>query len=265
MPGVCWDITERKKIEEEIQTLNEELETRVVQRTSELRSAVHALEAEIGERRRLEREILETGEREKARVGQDLHDGLCQSLAGIAFLAKVLQKNLEEAKLPQLAVAEKAEEIANLLKEGIAEARGLAEGMYPVNIEEYGLALALEKLAGDMAERLRIECKFQCAAPVVLADKRAAAHLYRITQEAVNNAAKHGKAQSVVITVAEWGGQVTLKIEDDGEGRIGEMKQTGMGLKTMNYRARSLGGALDLRQRAEGGIAVVCSFPNREN
>jgi len=264
LTGVTWDITARKEAEEQIRMLNQELESRVVERTSELMTAVNSLETEIAERHRLEREILEISEREKSRVGQDLHDGLCQELAGIAFLAKALKRNLEEEKLPAGAASEKADEIANLLKETIEEARGLATGMYPVSIEESGLEAALGKLAADTAERFHVACEFKCAEPVVLADKQAATHVYRITQEAVSNAIRHGRAELVVITLAAEGDRIRLRIEDNGEGRLKEMKPTGMGLKTMNYRARSIGGELEIRQRRGTGIAMVFTFPNRK-
>jgi PAS domain S-box-containing protein len=261
--GIVEDITERKRAEEQVRALNQELESRVIERTSELRVAVDALETQIAERRRLEREILEISEREKARVGQDLHDGLCQTLTGIALMAKLLQRNIEDEKLPSAAVSAKAETITNLLKDATNEARCLALGMYPVNIEEYGLALALEKLAADTVERFQIRCKFKSAAPVMLADKQAAAHVYRITQEAVSNAIRHGKAELVLITLAIVGEQITLKIEDNGLGKLERLKPIGMGLKTMNYRARAIGGSLEIRQRARGGLAVICTFSNQ--
>jgi PAS domain S-box-containing protein len=261
--GIVEDITERRQSEEHIRRLNQELELRVVERTSELRAAVDQLETQIAERHRLEREILEISEREKSRVGQDLHDGLCQTLAGIGFLAKALKRNLEEENLPVGAAAEKADAIANLLKEAIDEARSLAAGMYPVNIEEYGIAPALEKLAADTAQRFYITCNFVCASPVALADKHVAAHVYRITQEAISNAITHGGAQTVVITLAAVGDQITLKIEDNGNGVVQNIESTGMGLKTMTYRARSIGGSIDFRQRKGRGIEVICSFPNQ--
>ena len=233
------DITERKRTEE-------------------------ALETEITERQRLEREILEISEQEKARVGQDLHDGLCQTLAGIGCLARVLQRNLDEEKLSPDAVSAKAESIVNLLKKATNEARGLATGMYPVNIEEYGLAPGLKKLADETAQRFHIACKFECAEPIVLADNDVAKHIYRITQEAVSNAIRHGKTESVVITLAAINNRVTLKIEDNGQGVLTEFKPTGMGLKTMNYRAHAIGGSLEIRQRPENGIEVICSFPNQQ-
>ena len=264
MTGVTWDITARKHAEEQIQTLNQELELRVVERTSELRAAVNALEAQISERRRLEREILEISEREKARVGQDLHDGLCQTLTGIGCLVRVLQRNVEEKKLAPDTISAKAGEIVDLLKDATNEARGLAAGMYPVNIEEYGLAPGLKKLAADTALRFRIACKFECTGSIVLVDNRAAAHVYRITQEAVSNAIRHGKAKLVLISLAAAGGWITLKIEDNGVGLLKDMEPTGMGLKTMNYRARSIGGSLEIRQHPQRGIEVICSFPNQQ-
>jgi PAS domain S-box-containing protein len=264
MTGVTWDITSRKETEGQIRRLNLELEARVIERTTELLSAVNALETEITARQRLEREILEIGEREKSRVGQDLHDGLCQELAGIAFLAKALKRNLEEDTISPEAVASKADQIANLLKEAISGARGLAARMYPVSIEDSGLAPALEKLASETAERFHIKCQFRCAAPVVLADKQVAAHVYRITQEAVSNAIRHGSAKEVNINLGLARNRITVKIEDDGDGSLKDIKATGMGLRTMNYRARSIGGELEIQQRREGGIAVVISFPNEQ-
>jgi signal transduction histidine kinase len=97
---------------------------------------------------------------------------------------------------------------------------------------------------------------------VVLADIRAAAHIYRITQEAVSNAVRHGKAKLVVIKLATEGSRVVLTIKDNGEGVLENLKPTGIGLRTMNYRARAIGGSLDIQQRQHGGIAVTCSFPN---
>ena len=137
-------------------------------------------------------------------------------------------------------------------------------GMYPVSIEESGLAPALEKLAFDTAQRFRIACDFKCAGPVVLMDNHVAAHLYRITQEAVSNALQHGKADSVVITLGTVGGWITLKIVDNGGGMPKELKASGMGLKTMNYRARAIGGSLEIRQCPRGGLEVICTFPNQQ-
>jgi two-component system CheB/CheR fusion protein len=175
-----------------------------------------------------------------------------------------LQRNLEEEKFSPAAAAAKADAIANLLKEAINEARGLAAGMYPVNIEEYGLAPALEKLAADTAQRFHIACEFKCAAPVLLADNRAAAHVYRITQEAVSNAIRHGQASLVLITLAIEIDSIILRIEDNGLGILKDMEPTGMGMKTMDYRARSIGGSLAILQRPQHGIIVVCSFPNHQ-
>ena len=228
------------------------------------KNAMMVIARDISLRKRLEQEILNISEREQSRVGQDLHDGLCQELAGIAFLAEGLKDDLAAGKLPTAAASAGAGEIADLIKNAIDEAHGMATGMFPVRIEENGLMSALAELAADTARRFRIDCKFKCAKPVALADSHAATHLYRIAQEAVSNAVKHGRAKLVVIKLSETRGRITLKIEDNGEGILKKIKQPGMGLKTMHYRAQTIGGLLEIQQRPRRGIAVTCSFQKQQ-
>lgn len=259
------DISAQKKIEEQVRTLNEQLESRVIERTSELFDAVNALEKEIIQRRDLEREILGITERATTRVGRDLHDGLCQTLSGIGFLARALQRRIESGKLPSPAAAAEVGKIVDLIKDATNEARGLAAGMYPVDIEEYGLAAALEKFAFDTSERFRVACRFTTSRPPIeVGESHAATHLYRIAQEAVSNAINHGRADAVLINLAANSGCITLRIEDNGHGRLEDIQTTqtsGMGLKTMNYRARVIGGSLEICECSPSGLAVICSFP----
>ncbi len=228
------------------------------------RDAVMVIARDISLRKRLEQEILNISEREQSRVGQDLHDGLCQKLAGIAFLAEALKHNLAAKKLPPHAASADAETIKNLVKETIDETHSMAKGLYPVSIEENGLMSALEELAADTARRFNISCKFKCSKPVALADNSAATHLYRIAQEAVSNAIKHGASDAIFIKLDEMQGKIILKIEDNGSGRLKKMKRPGMGLKTMNYRAETIGGLLEIRQRPRNGIVVTCSFSKQQ-
>lgn len=228
------------------------------------KNAVMVIARDVSLRKRLEQEILNISEREQSRVGQDLHDGLCQELAGIAFLAEALKHNLAAGKLSPAAASADAGTIAAYIKDAIDEAHGLATGMFPVRIEENGLMSALEELAADTARRFHIACKFKCAEPVALTDNHAATHLYRIVQEAVNNAVKHGRAKSVVIRLDEAGGRIILKIQDNGDGVLKKIKHPGMGLKTMNYRAQTIGGALEIRQRPRRGLEITCSFPQQQ-
>lgn len=220
-----------------------------------------AVKEDITERSRLEGEILQISEREQCRVGQDLHDGICQNLTGIKFLTEALKRNLGENNLRPAAASAAAAAIAKHIQGAIQEAHNLATGLYPVRIEENGLMSALEDLAADTAGRFHIACKFECDVPVHFPDNLAATHLYRIAQEAVSNAIKHGKAKNVVIHLSEDGERVTLSVEDDGNGGLKKTKSPGMGLKTMNYRARSIGGALETRRRPRGGFILTCSFP----
>ena len=214
---------------------------------------------DITERKRLERAVLEISVREQRRIGQDLHDGLGQHLTGIAFMSKVQEQKLAEKALPEAADAAK---IVRLVSEAIEKTRELSRGLHPVLWDSRGLMSALEQWAGEVEDLFKISCKFVCVEPVLIDDNSVATHLYHITQEAVNNAIKHGQARNIVIALGASGDRGALTISDDGSGihRIpGSGK--GMGLHIMNYRARMIGGTLDVGQSKPHGTLVTCRFP----
>jgi PAS domain S-box-containing protein len=216
---------------------------------------------DVTERKRLENTILDISNREQRRIGQDLHDGLGQHLTGIAFMSKVLEQKLEERSLPEAADAAK---IVKLVNEAINSTRELARGLLPVVSEAHGLMSALEQWANEVENLFRISCWFQCGEPVLIHDDTQAAHLYHIAQEAVNNAIKHGGARHIVIRLSEANGSATLMIQDDGKGFSREAAhQSGMGLRIMSYRARMIGGSLEIQPAPGCGMLVTCSFPVR--
>jgi len=218
---------------------------------------------DVTERRRLEREILEISEREQSRVGQDLHDGVCQNLAGVAFLAESFANSLAAGKLTPAAASGEARNLAKYVRLAIDEAHNLATGLYPVKVEENGLMSALQELATDTAQRFQVSCAFKCAEPVALASNETATHLYRIAQEAVGNAIKHGGAHSVEVRLARKKGGVILTVEDNGRGLPKKAMRPGMGLKTMTYRARVIGGSLEISNKSTCGVSVSCFIPMR--
>jgi two-component system sensor kinase FixL len=216
---------------------------------------------DITERRRLEKEILDVSERERRSIGQGLHDGLCQHLAGIELMSQVLEQNL--ARKSQLEAVQ-AGKIAEHVREAIAQTRMLSRGLSPVALEADGLMSALHELAGTITTLFGIECRFECRHPILIQNNSAATHLYRIAQEAINNALKHGKARKVVMALDKSGDSVHLRITDNGSGFPAVLKpNAGMGLQIMRYRAGMIGASLDI-QRANGkGTAVVCVFKHQ--
>jgi PAS domain S-box-containing protein len=212
----------------------------------------------IIERRRLEKEILEASEQEQRRIGQDLHDGLSQHLTGVAFLSKGLAHKLDTKSKTEAAEAAK---IAHLINQAIVQTRDLARGLYPVNLEATGLGAALHELADQVATIFKISCRFRWDDSILVRDNTKATHLYYIAREAVNNAIKHGKAQAVVIGLDRVKDRVILTVKDDGIGLPEEVERTkGMGLHTMNHRARMIGASLAVKQDPAGGTMVACSF-----
>jgi PAS domain S-box-containing protein len=257
--GTAVDIDEQKRAQKALQEASQKLEQRVRERTAEMEAANAALRDEVAERRRLETEILRISELEQRRIGQDLHDGLCQQLAGIAYLADSLpcEPGEEMRGAPRT-----VRRVRDLLHQALAEAREVARGLSPLKVEAQGLMSALKDLASATSRNHGVRCRLICSRPVLVEDLARATHLYRIAQEAVHNAIRHGRAKSIRIGLAASDGLVRLQIEDDGRGvRRSARQGKGMGLASMTSRARSLGGRFDIRNRARGGVIVICEAP----
>jgi two-component system sensor histidine kinase UhpB len=211
---------------------------------------------EVTERKRLEAEILQVTEMEQSRIGQDLHDGICQHLAGIELKSQSLAQTLEKKAKPQAA---QAEEIARHVREVIAQTRSLARGLSPFILESEGLISALRELAASTERLFNAKCTFEHDGAVSISDQAAATHLYRIAQEAVTNAVKHGKASAVEISLTNTNDKTLLAISDNGIGfRSPVQAGTGMGLRTMHYRAGMIGAALLVQAQAKGGTRILC-------
>ena len=221
---------------------------------AELGGAV-MLHEEISERKNLERQILEISENERRRIGQDLHDGLCQHLTGTALMAAALARSLSDG--PE---GGRASEIARFIRTAVEETRHVARGLHPVEIDACGLSSALQEMVDEIARR--IPCKFECGEDVDVGDSEVAVNFYRIAQEAVANALKHAKATRVLVSLQRSGNYLVLTVEDDGIGfqPLAESHK-GMGFAIMRYRASTLGAKLDSMALPGGGVRVRCSLP----
>jgi PAS domain S-box-containing protein len=214
---------------------------------------------DITERKRLEKEILEISEREQRRIGQDLHDGLCQHLAGIEMLSQVLAQKLAPKNKD---AAARATDIAKAVRESIGQTRLLARGLSPVTLEAEGLMSALVELSLNTEKMFRVHCHFDCVEVVKFDDHAAATHLFRIAQEAVSNAIKHGKAKNITIRLRDEAGQIRLRVSDDGIGFPENPTESGgMGLRIMQSRIGMVGGTLTIERQRTGGTCVVFSTP----
>jgi signal transduction histidine kinase len=211
------------------------------------------------ERQRLERELLEISERERRSVGHDLHDGVGQRLTALSLMSHALCETLG-AERPDL--LSHAQQINLHIRETITETRRLARGLAPVSMDAGGLTDALRELTETIQRQGGIRCTFDCAEQVEMADAEMGIHLYRIAQEAVNNAVKHAGASHIRIELERAAGQIRLCIADDGRGLPGELApEDGMGLRVMDFRARLLGGGVKVESGAERGVCITCICP----
>lgn len=222
------------------------------------------LRAENEERRALEHEVLTIAEGEQRRIGQDLHDGLSQQLLGLAFFARTITQQLEARGAPEFAELGR---VSSLLEQAVETARDLSHGLSPVAFVKSGIVYALRELAASSASLYGIECRCGQLEPFDLDDLDRGVNLYRIAQEAVANAVRHGRARRVEISLVREGGEGVLTVRNDGEApRAREAAQVaprrGMGVHIMGLRARALGGALSLVALPEGGANLECRWPD---
>lgn len=216
------------------------------------------LSQETAERERLEHEMLEISEREQRRIGQDLHDGLCQHLTGTALVSQVLTERLS---LEHNGEATRAQRLVDLVEEAIVLARGMAKGLYPVEMRADGLMQALEEFSANTSEMFGINCRFVCHSPVLVHTSPTAIHLYRIAQEGVSNAIKHGRATEVTILLEEAESELRLVISDNGQGMGPASGEKGLGLRIMADRAKMVGGSFRVGPAPSRGIELVCLVP----
>jgi signal transduction histidine kinase len=250
-----YDITERKQMEAALEKSKNLLEKRVRERTRELRGANEELEAEIARRKGLEGEILEISDREQQRLGQELHDGLCQHLTAVAFMARSVALRLKNHRVIEV---DDVDKIAKLVNDAVTNTRDLSRGLHRVDIDALGFIDALR----DLVDRKiwKIPCQLQVDPSVHIKDDTAASQLYLIAREAVINANKHAQARGIVVEMRCWQNGIVLSVTDDG---VGFQKQPesapGLGLPIMKYRAHSIGGRLEIESsKNKGGTRVAC-------
>jgi len=253
------DITARKSADVALQRSKEALELMVEQRTKELRVANFELKSEIQRRQGLEGEILTVSDREQQRLGQELHDGLCQHLTAVAFMARSMALRLRDHRVIDAADIEK---IAELVNDAAIDTRNLSRALHRIDIDAAGLIAALEDLVDR--EIWRIPCRLEAKPSFRFDDDGAASHLYRIAREAVINANKHAQAREIVVRLERDRKEIVLRVIDDGIGFQKELNpKQGLGFHIMNYRAQLMGGRLEIDSPQTGGTRVSCYLPVR--
>jgi PAS domain S-box-containing protein len=252
--AVAVDITARKRAEAALLRSNQALDELVRQRTKELRHAITELKSEIERRKGLEGEILAISDREQQRLGQELHDGLCQHLTAVAFMARSVALRLKNHRVIEAGDIEK---IAELVNAAAVDTRNLSTALHRADIDSAGFITALEDLVDR--EIWRIPCRLEVKPSFHIEDDAVAAQLYRIAREAVINANKHSQAREIVIRLERSRGMMVLRVIDDGVGFGQEPKlKKGLGLHIMNYRTQLLGGRLEINSLKQGGTCVSC-------
>jgi two-component system, NarL family, sensor histidine kinase UhpB len=211
------------------------------------------------ERKRLEREILEISDREQSRIGRDLHDGLGQQLTALELFTASLKKEIQ-AKAPEL--IKPLEQIGGYLREAIRQTRGLATGLSPTSVHDDGLPSALRRLATSIRTMAGVDCDFTGKESQKLCGISMTTQLYRIAQEAVTNALKHGHAKKIRIALRNTAHGLELKVADNGRGFLtSKPKDKGLGLRAMKYRADLIGATLSIYSASKKGTEVICTVP----
>ena len=249
----------RAKSEEALRHAHEELELRVERRTADLKAANQKLQNVIEERKRLENELLEIAENERRRIGFDLHDDLGQKLTGMALMMKGLERKLANESHPYV---EEAGKIHALMENIIRHTHDLARQFSSLDVKGDDLATLLKGLTANVIKLFGTECAISVKGSPPKLPPHTTIQLYKIAQEAVSNAIKHGKASQVMLGLGCQDSRLVLTIKNDGTPfSVPEGKTTRMGLRIMHYRANTIGAALDIRAQGKAGTVVTCSLP----
>lgn len=214
---------------------------------------------DITERHQLETEVIRVAEQEQVRIGHDLHDGVGQTLTGIASLVEALESKLhgEDKK--------DARRIHELVKTAITETRRLSHGLSSAAVKNRGLAGGLNLISETVRENFRRECVCRIEEPELRVSRDAEIHLFRITQEATSNAIRHGGATKIRITLRRQSpSRGLLEISDNGRGfspKSAVTRGDGIGLRVMAHRANLINGELSVEGVKNKGVRVICRFP----
>lgn len=238
-----------------LRTFQAGLESRVRERTADLHS-------EIAIREDLERKILSISDRERSRLGQDLHDVLCQQLLACAMACQVLEEKLALQSAPELG---DAQAFASVIDESLELARDIAHGLSPIPFDNEGLSIALEELAERTAERFQVQCDFTSDCANLALHPSRATHLYRIATESITNAIRHGEASRITVELVSEGDRGALTVSDNGSGFAPEIlaEAKGLGVRIMRHRASLIDGTISFAPAIGGGVVVCCEFPNK--
>jgi signal transduction histidine kinase len=245
-----------------IKSARDELEERVRKRTAQLAATNAGLQQEMAERQRLEAVLVQVSEAQQKSIGAELHDGLGQHLTSIAFLGATLHQRLRDQARPE---TEAAWRILELVNQSIDMVRRVARGLYPAALESQGLAAELTRLADTTRSLNGMTCVLRTDPEAQVDDPLVAINLYRIAQEAINNAVKHSQARELRIDLVRGDDNHRLSVSDDGIGFDPGLNVHGLGMHSLRARASLLGGCLEIEKNAQGGmtISITCAAPRR--